>query len=128
MHDPDLAEKSAETPAGRALVARVRAELRRAGFVDAPASDIEGGLTVRHEADRGVVVCWTTAAEVIVKNRAAHHQVRAAVNLALMAILTGVGYTAAADHATGEVIVTGGPDTGDGAPGRRRPTGVDAGA
>jgi hypothetical protein len=105
---------SVPSPVGGTLIQRVRAELRRAGFVVDPAAlAVDGGLEVRHDAARGVVVSWVTAAELTVSDLAGRNAVRAAVHLALMAILTGAGYTVASDHATGAIIVTDSPD-GDG--------------
>ncbi|GIH97724.1 hypothetical protein ACFFMN_42540 [Planobispora siamensis] len=100
------------------LLEQVHTVLRQAGFALSPAPDVEGGLSIRSDPGRGVVISWTTAAEVTVKNRTAHQQVAAAVHLALLAIMTGAGYAATGKPATGEVVITGVGHAGEAALGR----------
>ncbi|GII05730.1 hypothetical protein Pta02_77380 [Planobispora takensis] len=54
----------------------------------------------------------------IVGNRTAHRQVAAAVQLALLALMTDAGYAATGEPATGEVLITGAGHAGQAAAGR----------
>ncbi|GII03117.1 hypothetical protein [Planobispora takensis] len=99
-------QASPEKSEPASLVARVRRELTRAGFVVDPTTlAVDGGLQVRHDPERGVVVAWITAAELTVSDLSHHDHIRSIVHLALSAILSDAGYQVTSDPASGEVIV-----------------------
>jgi hypothetical protein len=86
----------------------VRQELRDAGFTVEPSlMSLDGGLGVWHDPTRGVVVSWGTSAE----QRPANHLVkyatiRAAVQLALLTVLSEAGHHVKEDFSGLELIVT----------------------
>jgi hypothetical protein len=91
-----------------ALERLVRQELEEAGFAVEPRPlPAEGGLTVRHDPARGVVVSWGPAAGAAGDDVARFPTIRNVVQLALRAVLTHAGYEVTAEGA--EVIVTRGP-------------------
>ncbi|TDD40886.1 hypothetical protein E1286_33720 [Nonomuraea terrae] len=89
--------------AGQDLEQRVRRELTDAGFtVDASPASADGGLSVWHDPARGVVVAWDVAAGQLIR----YGTVRAAVRLALRAVLIAAGHQVEEDRNGLELVVT----------------------
>ncbi|PZG15757.1 hypothetical protein [Nonomuraea aridisoli] len=89
--------------AAQDLEQRVRKELTDAGFtVDAGPAAADGGLAVWHDPARGVVVAWDVAAGQLMR----YGTVRAAVRLALRAVLVAAGHQVEEDRDGLELIVT----------------------
>lgn len=89
-----------------ALASRVRHELENAGFtVERHPLHADGGLSVRHDPARGVVVSWGPATGLGGDDVARFPTIRNVVRLALRTILAEAGYQVTEDG--GEMVVTG---------------------
>lgn len=87
--------KSMDTAAieGPELEHLVRRELAGAGFTVEPSVEpADGGLGVRHEPGRGVLVRWSAPGEPPTEHQSRHDTLRTAVRLALRTILTDAGF------------------------------------
>ncbi|TMR99790.1 hypothetical protein [Nonomuraea basaltis] len=92
---------------GELLVQRVRATLLRAGFAaEATPPALTKGLVLAHEAGRGVVVSWASAAQPLATETRYLREAHATVQLALHAALARDGFAVCCDRFSGEVIVT----------------------
>ncbi|MDF5751826.1 hypothetical protein [Spongiactinospora sp. TRM90649] len=93
------------------LVERVRDHLGKAGFVVDPSRlAVDGGVQVSDVHGRGVVVSWHGGPGMADRDITQHDSIRTAVHLALITILTKVGYTVTSDLGNGEVLVISAPD------------------
>ena len=78
-------------------------ELRDAGFAVEPSRrPSDGGLSVWHDPERGVVVRWSVPSGDPVR----HHTIRTAVRLALRTILGAAGFDVTEVAGRAELVVT----------------------
>lgn len=96
----------------------IRQELTNAGFTVEPPkpprsngpsgpSELpgEGGLSLRHEPGRGVVVSWEASPDLAKADTVKYETIRTAVQLALRTILAQAGFRAVGDFGGSEMLV-----------------------
>ena len=97
----------------------IRQELTNAGFtVDPPkppgsngpaGPSGDGGLSLRHEPGRGVVVSWEASPDLAEADMVKYETIRTAVQLALRTILAQAGFRVVGDFGGDEMLVIANP-------------------
>jgi hypothetical protein len=107
----------------------IRQELTNAGFTVEPprlpggnGPPADGGLVVRHEPGRGVVVSWEVSPDLALADVVKYETIRTAVQLALRTILAHAGFRVVADFDGSKMLVIARPQ--ESPPEQDRPNGT----
>ncbi|MEU4223190.1 hypothetical protein AB0F17_02745 [Nonomuraea sp. NPDC026600] len=97
----------------------IRQELTNAGFTVEPPKPSgsngpsgtpgDGGLSLRHEPGRGVVVSWEASPDLAKADTVKYETIRTAVQLALRTILVQTGFRVVGDFGGSEMLVIANP-------------------